>query len=115
MGQARSNADGLAETDGAATTNGDHAVCFHGSGIFQRLLGDIGRCMHSCLGEDASNVDAALKVGFKQLGLVDLLGRGEQQRGFEIQTLDLVSELGEGSMAKDDPGRSGIVLERVHC
>ena len=79
MFQPRPDADRLAESDGAATAEADHAV---GAALFrvgQRFVRDVCGRVHGCFGEEAGGLDRGiLQDRLELLDLVCLLGCREQ-------------------------------------
>lgn len=122
--QTRPNADRLAQANGTPATDRDDAVRALGVGVGEGLLGDVGRGVHGCLGEDARDGDIAVVVVaaaavfeddlVEVVGLGDLFGGGEEEWFGEGLAGQFGGEFGDGATAEDHPAWVGVVLELVH-
>ncbi len=75
--KARPDTDSLAQADRTAPSDRHDRVGFLAFGVFESFVGDVGGRVHGRLGEDAG--DFAIEDRFQRVGLVDLLGRGQEE------------------------------------
>lgn len=89
VGKSSANAHGLSKSNGRTSSNGDQAVGGSGLHELERLIGDLGGCVHSRAGEDSSDLEVG-EEGLDILGLRDLLGGAENERLGEVLAGELL-------------------------